>query len=213
MAFMTIDKSAKAVEEKGGGEYINTSGIYPVKINFASVVHGEKGAISVNFNFDYKGSNTTIYGLGIKNNDGSDNFRKPLLNKLAIIAGLEGVIADPVAETRTVGKDKTPKEFMILQDFTGVECLVRIRQTYSLYNGKLQDKKTIEGFYRLDGATAEEIVNNTEIGVKLEKDKEYADKVVYNDGLTEEKVKELKKQQTSNSNTVQTTIPAKNPFA
>jgi len=217
MAFMTIDKSAAGVTEKDGSKYINTSGIYPVKINFASVVQGDNGAVSVTFNFDYEGGTSTLYGLGIKNNDGSDNFRKPILNKLAIIAGLEGSIADPVTETRTVGKDKTAKEFMVLQDFTGLECLVRVKQTYSLYNGKLQDRKTIEGFYRLDGATAEEIINNTEIGVKLKKDKEYADVVIYDNGLTEEKVKELKKASangTAASATASTTkAPTANPFA
>ena len=49
------------------------------------------------------------------------------------------------------------------------------------------------GFYRAsDGATAAEILNETQVGVQLEKDLKYASENKYDDGLTVEEVEAWK---------------------
>jgi len=60
---------------------------------------------------------------------------------------------------------------------------------YTKFNNKIQERKVIKGFYRLsDGASAEEIVNETEAGLQMEKDQKYVNNITYKDGLTPEDI-------------------------
>lgn len=192
MSFFKTDISAAAIEEKDGGKYMSRSGIYDIMIKIASVEKNEKGANAINFNVDYSGTPTTLYGLKLDNNDGTANYQRAIFNKLCVIAGLEN-INDPEAQTHKLGKDNKEVDLMVLTEFDDIECKVRIQEEYSKYNDEIKSRLTIRNFYRTDGATAEEISKEAHgetvtVGAKLTQDMEYAENVTYKDGLTAEDV-------------------------
>lgn len=189
MSFIKINRDEAVVKEsKGGGSYLSKSGIYPVTIKFASVSINEHNARSIDFNVDYNGSSSTLYGLKLDNNDGSENYMYPIFNNLAIIAGLDD-INEPEEQEHAVGKDNEVKSFMVLDDFTGLEVLVRVQQEYSKYNNEIKSRLTIKGFYRAeDKANAFEIIKGEGFGTQHGKDLAYAEKITYKDGLTAEEV-------------------------
>lgn len=189
MSFIKINRDEAVVKEsKGGGSYLSKSGIYPVTIKFASVNINDHNARSIDFNVDYNGSSSTLYGLKLDNNDGSENYMYPIFNNLAIIAGLDD-INEPEEQEHAVGKDNEVKSFMVLDDFTGLEVLVRVQQEYSKYNNEIKSRLTIKGFYRADDkANAFEIIKGEGFGTQHGKDLAYAEKITYKDGLTAEEV-------------------------
>lgn len=182
MSFFTASIDKKAIAENGK-EFITKSGIYDVVIKFVSVKVNDHGARSLNFNVLYQGSETTLYGLKLDNNDGSENFQRNIFNKLCVIAGIQNV-NDPVKEVHKVGRDQKEESFDVLDQFNDLPVKVNIRFRYSKYNGEIREQREIMGFYREDGATASEIVSGTAVGVQLEKDKKYAENNRYDDGLT-----------------------------
>lgn len=189
MSFIKINRDEAVVKEsKGGGSYLSKSGIYPVTIKFASVNINDHNARSIDFNVDYNGNSSTLYGLKLDNNDGSENYMYPIFNNLAIIAGLDD-ISEPEEQEHAVGKDNEVKSFMVLDDFTGLEVLVRVQQEYSKYNNEIKSRLTIKGFYRAeDKANAFEIIKGEGFGTQHGKDLAYAEKITYKDGLTAEEV-------------------------
>lgn len=189
MSFIKINRDEAVVKEsKGGGSYLSKSGIYPVTIKFASVSINDHNARSIDFNVDYNGNSSTLYGLKLDNNDGSENYMYPIFNNLAIIAGLDD-ISEPEEQEHAVGKDNETKSFMVLDDFTGLEVLVRVQQEYSKYNNEIKSRLTIKGFYRAeDKANAFEIIKGEGFGTQYGKDLAYAEKITYKDGLTAEEV-------------------------
>lgn len=215
MAFFKASTNEDALKENNF-EYIDKSGIYDITIKFASVQVNKDNARSIDFNIDYKGSETTLYNLKLDNNDGSENFQRAIFNKLCIIAGIESV-EEPVIQTHVVGKDRLVKEFSVLDQFSDMPVKVRIEFSYSLYNGEIKEQRNIKAFYRTDdGATASEIVHGTQPGVQLAKDLQRADTVSYRDGLTAEAVKTWKEAKASGKNEsvpVKTSIATENPFA
>ena len=189
MSFIKINRDEAVVKEsKGGGSYLSKSGIYPVTIKFASVNINDHNARSIDFNVDYNVNSSTLYGLKLDNNDGSENYMYPIFNNLAIIAGLDD-INEPEEQEHAVGKDNEVKSFMVLDDFTGLEVLVRVQQEYSKYNNEIKSRLTIKGFYRAeDKANAFEIIKGEGFGTQHGKDLAYAEKITYKDGLTAEEV-------------------------
>lgn len=182
MSFFTASIDKKAIAENGK-EFITKSGIYDVVIKFVSVKVNDHDARSLNFNVLYQGSETTLYGLKLDNNDGSENFQRNIFNKLCVIAGIQNV-NDPVKEVHKVGRDQKEESFDVLDQFNDLPVKVNIRFRYSKYNGEIREQREIMSFYREDGATASEIVSGTAVGVQLEKDKKYAENNRYDDGLT-----------------------------
>ena len=203
MSFIKINRDEAVVKEsKGGGSYLSKSGIYPVTIKFASVSINEHNARSIDFNVDYNGSSSTLYGLKLDNNDGSENYMYPIFNNLAIIAGLDD-INEPEEQEHAVGKDNEIKSFMVLDDFTGLEVLVRVQQEYSKYNNEIKSRLTIKGFYRADDkANAFEIIKGEGFGTQYGKDLAYAEKITYKDGLTAEEVAAWEAQKSGKSGAV-----------
>lgn len=203
MSFIKINRDEAVVKEsKGGGSYLSKSGIYPVTIKFASVSINEHNARSIDFNVDYNGSSSTLYGLKLDNNDGSENYMYPIFNNLAIIAGLDD-INEPEEQEHAVGKDNEVKSFMVLDDFTGLEVLVRVQQEYSKYNNEIKSRLTIKGFYRAeDKANAFEIIKGEGFGTQHGKDLAYAEKITYKDGLTAEEVAAWEAQKSGKSGAV-----------
>ena len=210
MSFFVAKKDQASLAEQGG-DYINKSGIYDVTIKFASVQKSANGSMSVDFNVEYKGSNTTLYGLRLTNNDGSPNFQANLFNELLVILGIDSV-EEPTMEDHVVGKDQQVKSFAVLTELSDQDIKVRVQYSYSLYQGRIIERRDIKNFYRVsDGAVASEIEKGEGFGTQLSKDIPYAENITYKDGLTPADVEAFKKgEKPSTSSNSQVTT---NPFA
>jgi len=197
-----VSTSKEAIADNGGSSYINASGIYDVTIKFASLDKSTKSqAESVNFNLDYNGNDQTIYGPYIKGGKGQDlEIGQKLINKLAVVAGMtDGDTFELEPEEHPVGKDNTPREFNVIQNFSDLPIKIRIQLEYGINpnTNEISEKKVIKSFFREDGASAEEITNESEIGKRLAWETEkVADAITYKDDVTAEDVvtwKESKK--------------------
>lgn len=196
-----VSTSKEAISESTGSSYIAKSGIYDVVIKFASIDTSKNGAESVNFNIDYNGNEQTIYGPYVTDKQGNVlNIGTKLINKLAVISGLEdGEELDIEEETHSVGKDKKAQDFMVITNFSDLPVKIHLQEEYSITqgganDGQIRKSMVIKNFYRQDGAAAEEIVTDSEIGKRLATALEkYADNVTYRDDLTPEMVEEWKK--------------------
>lgn len=182
---LSISKSKDVVSEAGsGGNFIGGSGIYDVTINFASVAQSDKSeAQSVNFNITYNGNTQTIWGPYVTDKEGNDiEIGSNLILKLGLIAGMEdGDELEFSEETFKVGKDNTPTEFTIIDQFTDLDVKMYIKQEFSRYNGKITERLALKAFFRSeDGASAEEIVNDKDFGKRLaETEEKYASTIGY----------------------------------
>ena len=203
MAFFKVSTDAKSVEESSGSSYISKSGIYNVTLKIVSVDLNKHDAKSINFNVtEENGSNTTFYGLTLDNNDGSRNFQADIFNKLCIIAGLPQGPQDPESQTHKLGKEGKPTELAVLEDFTDLECKIRVQEEYSKYQGKIRKSMKIKNFYSVDGASASEILsadqgNDVVVGTDLAKDEVYAANVTYKDNLDSEAISAWKDSKSS----------------
>jgi hypothetical protein len=185
-------KSSKKAEDvkQGGSNHITASGVYPVMILAPIVSVSKNGSTSIDMYLEHKGQKQVIYGnLRITNNDGSDNkIGSKVFNQLLIIAGKDEV-SDPIEVELPIGKKEAMKEAAILEDLADIPILMRIQMEYSVYNGKIQEKKVIKAFFReSDNASAEEIVNESDAGESFEKEMKYVDNVTYKDDLTPETI-------------------------
>jgi len=187
MSFFKSSKKAEDVKQ-GGSNHITTSGLYPVVILAPIVSVSKNGSTSIDMYVDHKGQKQVIYGnLRITNNDGSENkIGSKVFNQLMIISGKDEV-TDPIEAELPIGKKEAMKEVAVLEDLADVPILMRVQMEYSVYKGNIQEKKVIKGFFReSDKASAEEIVNESEAGLSLEKEMKYVDNVTYKDDLTPE---------------------------
>lgn len=192
MAFFKVDTQAAAKQE--GGAFINQSGIYDIIIKAVTVDMNDKGARTLGLCINHNGTDQMLYGaIKLDNNDGTPNFQATLFSKLCVVAGIEN-IEDPVEAELPIGKDKAMKEVAVLPDFEDIDVKMRIQMEYSVVpegytkSGEIQEKKVIKAFYTPEGASANEILNETEVGVNLAKDRAYAENITYKDGLTAESV-------------------------
>jgi hypothetical protein len=177
-----INKSAAAVQESSGGSYISKSGIYDVVIDFVSLDVTKNGAESVNFNIDYNGSKSTIYGPYVQAGNGDPlEIGLKLINKIFVIADAPEGEPNIEEETHNVGKDNKAQDFAVFTDLSGLECKIRLQEEYSRYDGNITKRLAIKNFYSAEGASAEEYISGTNVGKRLEQDSKYADNVTYRD--------------------------------
>ena len=189
MSFFKKSVKAEDLKEGGNSNYINQSGLYDVNI-IVPFLGGTSKSPVVELFIEYNDQKQPLYGnMRITNNDGSENFGAKVFNKLLVIADVEEV-ADPIDATLPIGKDGADKDVAVFEDLSDINVKVHVQMEYSVYNGSIQEKKIIKNFYREDGASAEEIVNETEVGVSLAKSEKYFNNVTYKDGLTAEQVTE-----------------------
>lgn len=196
MAFFKVSTSVEAVRDTQNFNTINKSGIYEISIKHVLYNKSPNGSEVLDINFDYAGTNQTIWqAIRLTNNDGSPNLENNLFNKLCIVAGAtDGMeISDPEPVELTITRET--KQYQELMDLRDTDVLVRIQLEYSKYDGKIREKKGIKNFFRIgDKATAAEIVNNSEPGKQYEEELKLADKITYRDGLIFEDIDEWKKQ-------------------
>lgn len=223
-------RDSDSTKESSGSNFISTSGIYDATIDFVSLDQTEKGAVRFNLNIDMNGNKQTIYGNTVQNIDGTENeIGMRLLNKLLVIGGLEdGKEPSIETETHDVGKDKTPTDFTVVTDLSGLDIKIQVKEVFSKYNGKM--KRAIEpyNFFRAtDGATAAEIVEvdngkKVEFGTQLAKiaDKEATTKPLYKENKgsgdaapTDDEVKAFLAQRSTGSSTPKAAVtPTKKPL-
>ena len=190
MSFFKASKDKKDLEQSSASNYLNASGCYPVNIiaPFASASKG--GSVSVDLFLDHKDQKQVIYGsLRVTNNDGSANaIGSKVFNQLMIIADVEDV-SDPIDASLPIGKGGADTDVGVLEDLADIDVILRLQMEYSTYNGSIQEKKVIKGFFRAeDMASAEEIVNETEPGVQYAKDSKYFENITFKDGLDAETI-------------------------
>lgn len=193
MAISLKVNTTKAAESKGGtgSSYISKSGIYDVVINFASIEESSGGANSVNFNITYNDNEGVLYGPYITNKAGDElEFGMKLVrDELGTIAGADSLTIEE--EDRVVGKDKVTKTLNVIQEYSDLPVKVRVQEEYSINPKTNAIKKSlvIKDFFREDGASAAEIINETEIGKRLAfLAEKAASNVTYKDNLTAEDV-------------------------
>jgi len=185
MSFFKAAKSKDDLKQGGGSGHIVSSGCYPVNIIAPFVNVSKNGSTSVDLYVEHEGKKQVVYGnLRITNNDGSDNkIGAKVFNQLVIVSGVEEV-SDPVEAELPIGKQEAMEDVGVLEDLSDLDVLMRIQMEYSVYNGNIQEKKVIRGFFRTeDKASAEEIVNEEGYGSQYEKDATYFDNVTYKDNL------------------------------
>lgn len=181
---LKMNVTKDSIAESTGGNFINKSGIYDIVIKFASIKQYESGAECVNFNVDYNGNEVTFYNTWITTKSGDPvESGINLLTKLGVIAGLEdGDDFTIEEETHNVGKDSTPTDFDVITDFSELPCKVHVQMKYSYdQKGEMREEKVVRAFFREDGASAEEIINDKEPGkqIALIQEKGWDTKVQY----------------------------------
>lgn len=191
MSFYKAKKKAEDLKQSGGN-HITASGIYPVTILAPFVSVGSKGSTSVDFFINHSDKKQVIYGdLRITNNNDSSGNEVPneigtkIFNQLVIIAGIDD-ISEPVEVELPIGPKGAMKDAAILEDLTDIEVLMHVQIEYSKWNNNFQEKKVIKAFYRADKATAEEIVNDSKIGIGYGKSEKYFDNITYKEVTKEE---------------------------
>ena len=211
-----ISTSKEAIAESFGS-YMNKSGIYDCVINFASIAVSKGGAESINFNVEYNGQPATIYGPYITDKAGNElEIGRKLIHKLGVIAGLEdGDELEIEEEEHVVGKDNKEQTFAVIQQFSGLPVKIRLQEEYSKYEGEIRKSMVIKSFFREDGASADEIINETEIGKRLEQETtKYASNITYKDDLTPEAIEAWISTKSSTKKVAPTsTAPKKTLFA
>lgn len=192
MSFFKTSTKKEDIKQGGNSNYISKSGCYPVTIIAPFANQSPNGAMSVDLYLEHAEQKQVLYGnMRITNNDGGTNkIGAKVFNQLAIIAGVEEV-SEPVEAELPIGKDGKMEDVAVLEDLADINVLMQVQMEYTVYNGNIQEKKNIRGFYRAeDKASAEEIVNETEAGVQFAKDEKYFENVTYKDGLDEEAVQQ-----------------------
>ena len=193
---MSFFKSSKRAEDvkQGGSSHINASGFYPVTILAPVVSVGAKGSTSVDFFLESNGQKQIIYGnLRTTNNNDAEGNEVPnkigakIFNQLMIIGDLDE-LDDPVEVDLPIGPKESMKTVAAIEEMADMEAIMRIQMEYGIYKGNITEKKVIKAFFRADKASAEEIVNESDIGTAYEKEMKYKDNVTYKDEITPEQV-------------------------
>lgn len=195
MSMFTLNSEKQAQSEQGGGG-ITTSGIYDVTLRAVEIKGTVNGATQANYFFDKAMS----YGNNIVGTDGAQLFGADILKSLGYISGMgDGdVIADP--EEMTIQFKTGAKDLMCLPDFVDMPVKVWLKFKYSRYKGEIKESIQVGRFYRAtDGASSSEIIAGEGFGTRLEKDKPFAEKVTYEDGVTADEVAAWKQAQRDKS--------------
>lgn len=199
MSKFVFSREEEIIKDSTGSNYIYESGMYPVTINAVILKENDKKARSLNFWINYEGQDQMIFdAIRLDNNDGSANFQNSLFHKLAIIADLTE--ANPEEVSLPVGKEGAEETCTIFPEFCEMPVILLIQMEYTLYEGKIKEKKVIRDIFRdMDNATAEEIINNvpakiegteqdTYLGKHYDFRKEKANIPTLKDGLTQEDI-------------------------
>ena len=156
---LKVNKSAEAVKESTGSQFIGQSGIYDGQINFVSLKQTDSGAVSFNVSFKYGGNDQVFYGPYIQSKAGKElDIGLRLLNKFFIVGGLEdGVEPAMDTETHNVGRDNTPTDFTVITDLSELDCKLQVKEVYNRYKGEIKRNLELVNVFSENGETAEEL--------------------------------------------------------
>lgn len=191
---VTKEDVAKA---SGGATFIGTSGVYDVTILAVVVDQNENGAVNLGFYVDLGNDNKQmLYGaLPMATYDGKTVLEgnQRTFGTLCTIAGVDmETNFEPIEAELPIGKAGAMKEVAIFEEFEDVPVKLWVKQDYfRKTNGEIGDSRTIKGIFRdVDKASGDEILNETEAGVRYEKQSKYFTDVGYKD-VTEDEVKAM----------------------
>jgi len=185
--------------EGSGNKFLNKSGMYE-DVTIKNLIYDEaaNGGAVINFFVECQGEEQVVYGdLRVYNKGGKDNaIGQQLLNKLMVILSIDD-LGEPVEEDLPIGKGKAMKTVNVFPNVEDEDISIRITNKYSVWNNNIMEKTTVSNFYDNETkATAEELLQFEEdgdesiLGIKYQKDLEYADNTKYEDGLTAEQIVE-----------------------
>lgn len=178
MAFMKVNR--ETVEKTGdGGSFIGESGVYDVVIHKATVdtfTTDDKNEVrSIGLFVSYNDNDQMLYSaLSLDMFDGKENKSAvECFQRLMVIADLEE-IDDAEEETLPIGKAGADKEVLVLPGFEDLECKLWIKQEFYVKgDGSIGENRVLKDVFTVDNKSADEIVNDTEAGVKYAKREKY----------------------------------------
>ena len=197
MSFKLSVSREDLAKASGGSSFIGTSGVYDVTISAVVVDQNEHGAVSLGFYVDLGNDNKQmLYGalpMATYDNKQVLEGNQKTFGTLCTIAGVElDTNFEPIEAELPIGKGGAMKDVSIFEEFEDVEVKMWIKQDYyRKKDGSIGESRIVKGFFRLeDNASADEIINGTEVGTKFEKQSKYFTDVGYRD-VTEDEVKEM----------------------
>lgn len=191
MAFFTQNRDPEQVKDRSGGSFISKSGMYPVKILNAIVNTKDTGTTFIDLYIEYNGQPQMLYSVWCLNKkDGSPNeIGLDGFNKFCIVTNAPQNISDPIPMELPIGKNNEMKECQVLAEFTDSVLTMLIKMEYSLYEGKISEKKIVRNMFQAgSNFTASEVVNKATEAKQYAKELTNAEIAIYKDGLTEEVV-------------------------
>lgn len=194
MAFLTVKEDNVAKE--GAGNFITTSGIYPVTLKAVEIAKTTNGAMQANYIMD----KVMSYGNTIADKTGKPIFGMDILEALAAVAG-ESTLSDP--EPTDIKFKTSTKTLNCIPELTDISVNVWVHFEYDLWQGQIKERVSVKRFYRdSDFASGSEVLDSSlEKGTRYNKDLAKASEVVYNDGITAEQVAAWKKAQAEGNKT------------
>jgi len=214
MSFKLSVTKEDVAKPTGGTTFIATSGVYGVTILAVTVDQNEHGATSIGFYVDLGNDNKQmLYGaLPMATYDNSKILEgnQKVFGSLCTIADVDIETSfEPVEATLPIGKGGSEKDVAIFEEFEDVEVKMWIKQDYyRKKDGTIGEQRTVKGFFRAnDNASADEIINESEVGVRFEKQSKYFGDVGYRD-VTEEEVTAMIEARKGGSSTSTKAAPA-----
>lgn len=202
MAIIDV-QSREIIEISGEGKY-PALGYFEGTIEYASLETSKNGSKTITLNLKPKNEeewNVIVYNaIRLTNNDGSENFQvNSHLIPMLLTMGIKS-FDDEATESTTikVGKAQSEKVIQAYPALTGKPIACWLKKEYRLWEGKLKENYFITDFFRpKDKASAKEIKNNTEAGLKLNELQAKNETEVYADGLTPDLVAKMRSNSSS----------------
>lgn len=216
MAIIDV-QNREIIEINGEGKY-PALGYFEGTIEYASLDVSRNGSKTITLNLKPKNEeewNVVVYNaIRLTNNDGSENFQvNSHLIPMLLTMGIKS-FDDEATEPTTikVGKTQTEKIIQAYPALSNKPIACWLKKEYRLWEGKLKESYFITDFFRpKDKASAKEIKNNTEAGLKLNELQAKNEIEVYADGLTPDIVAKMRNNNSSkpvesgwNTNTTET---------
>lgn len=228
---MEITNDANRLQESNGEGRIINNGMCDIIITNMYVNKSKDGnnkglALNMEFkkaedmNKEDAVKQTIFQAIIYRKADGTVNtYGQDLLSKIAKVCGkTQDELNKTVSKQITIGKDKKVETVEAIPALTGAKLTGKFRQEFDMYDGKLTDRvRLLTVFRTTDKASAQEILKAAE-GADVVLGKQYAmenEKEVtprYANGLNAEKVEQLKKEQSNNSNNTSKATEADSNF-
>lgn len=163
-----------------GSNYINKSGVYPVKIHYVRIFENSTGSksFSIVCSIEGKKEQTIIYGSVFQKADGSKNdigFNQIIA--LQTVCGINN-LTEATQKIQSFKDANETLELQVFKEFEGKKIILQVVREFSKYNGKIRSNINFRDAFRTnDNANAAEIMFKKDFGKKMQWIKENPDKV------------------------------------